>query len=213
MKGTFLLLSIVGITCLLAPKANAQGCDGNACSDVNVTFDGQCYHAKNHGSKHVKVQLDLMSASSSVSKVLAPGEDWRPQVASGACVNVFKGNYHANYANATASTSNVEMKLPSSLSLQEDQPSRPAEQNSDRTCQAKPDNFSKHVIPGVSTRAGSASCVCYCGGQNWNPGAIACMGGFKYVCADRGGNGTNCGWDPVKSGPDQVPCDGGEHCK
>lgn len=56
-------------------------------------------------------------------------------------------------------------------------------------------------------------CKCYCGGKNWDPGSIACMGGFKYRCVDRGGEGTNCGWDPVKQGSDAVRCDGGEHCK
>jgi hypothetical protein len=57
------------------------------------------------------------------------------------------------------------------------------------------------------------SCKCYCGGQSWSPGAIACMGDFKYVCADRNNDGRNCGWDPVKLGPDPVRCDGGEVCK
>ena len=57
------------------------------------------------------------------------------------------------------------------------------------------------------------SCVCYCGGQSWSPGSTACMGGYKYVCNARGANGTNCGWDPLKSGSDPMRCDGGEHCK
>jgi hypothetical protein len=57
------------------------------------------------------------------------------------------------------------------------------------------------------------SCVCACGGRSWGPGMTACMGGFKAVCVDRGGQGRNCGWDPVKKGADQIRCDGGEHCK
>jgi hypothetical protein len=56
-------------------------------------------------------------------------------------------------------------------------------------------------------------CVCYCNGTSWSPGADACMGGWKYRCVDRNNDGTNCGWDPIKQGSDQVPCDGGENCK
>ena len=59
-----------------------------------------------------------------------------------------------------------------------------------------------------------ATCKCYCRDQNWSPGAISCMAGFKYVSVARGNNGTtDCGWDPKKLGKDQIPCDGGEHCK
>jgi hypothetical protein len=57
----------------------------------------------------------------------------------------------------------------------------------------------------------TTSCVCYCGGKSWSPGSIACMGGWKHRCVDAGALG--CGWNPVRSGKDQVRCDGGEHCK
>jgi hypothetical protein len=64
----------------------------------------------------------------------------------------------------------------------------------------------------ADVRAEADTCKCSCGGLDWSPGAIACMGGFKHRCVARAGN-SNCGWDPVMSGSDQVRCDGGEHCK
>jgi hypothetical protein len=60
--------------------------------------------------------------------------------------------------------------------------------------------------------SGDDSCKCYCEGKSWSPGATACMGGYKFRCVDRGSESKNCGWDPVKQGADQVPCDGGENC-
>jgi hypothetical protein len=100
MKRVFLLWSIAAIAGLVAPKAYALRCEGNACGDVKVNYDGQCYHAVNSGSKKVKVDFTPAAGiSSSVSKVLAPGEDWRPQVYGGACLSAFADPYHANYAN------------------------------------------------------------------------------------------------------------------
>jgi hypothetical protein len=66
--------------------------------------------------------------------------------------------------------------------------------------------FLRHSVSGDDT------CKCYCEGKSWSPGVTACMGGFKFRCVDRGNEGKNCGWDPVKEGPDQVACDGGENC-
>jgi hypothetical protein len=66
----------------------------------------------------------------------------------------------------------------------------------------------------ISEAEAQETCKCYCGGQNWSPGAVACMGGLRYVCNARGGGGTtDCGWDPMKSGADFVRCNGGEHCQ
>jgi hypothetical protein len=56
----------------------------------------------------------------------------------------------------------------------------------------------------------SDGCKCYCGGRSWDEGFTACMGGFKYVCAN---TDSNCGWYPMKSGSDPLRCDGNEHCK
>jgi hypothetical protein len=98
MKRVFVLWSTVVIFGLFVPKANAQQCDGNACGDVKVNYDGSCYHAVNSGSKKVRVEFNPLGVTSSVSKVLAPGEDWRPQVYGGACLSAFQGAYHANYA-------------------------------------------------------------------------------------------------------------------
>lgn len=97
MKRVVVLLSIVAASALLVTNAYAQKCDGNACGDVPVTWDGSCYHATNKGSKSVKVEFNPTGVTSSVSKVLGPGEDWKPQVYGGACVNSFKDPYHANY--------------------------------------------------------------------------------------------------------------------
>jgi len=58
----------------------------------------------------------------------------------------------------------------------------------------------------------AAACTCYACGQNWSPGATACMGGFRTLCTDRGGEGTNCGWDNVKQDGNDVRCDGTEKC-
>lgn len=100
MKVAFLLFSTLAITGLLAPKAYAQKCAGNACADVKVNFQDHCYHAVNSGSKKVKVDfIPFGGITSSVSKVLAPGEDWKPQVYGGACLSGFRDPYNANYSN------------------------------------------------------------------------------------------------------------------
>jgi|SRR5579883_846311 len=83
-----------------------------------------------------------------------------------------------------------------------------------RVCSAKAALASAPETSAVAANAAPDTCKCSCGGENWSPGAIACMSGFKHRCVARGGNGTtNCGWDPVKRGTEQVRCDGGEHCK
>jgi hypothetical protein len=64
----------------------------------------------------------------------------------------------------------------------------------------------------TSSSSAIDACKCYCGGQSWSPGSTACMGGFKQRCVDRNSDGTNCGWDTVKQGPEPVRCDGGENC-
>jgi hypothetical protein len=68
------------------------------------------------------------------------------------------------------------------------------------------------LSPSLLSAVDDDTCSCFCGGQSWSPGATACMGGFKFRCVDRGNQGTNCGWDAVKQGSDQVPCDGAENC-
>lgn len=71
-----------------------------------------------------------------------------------------------------------------------------------------------------SSEAVPPPCKCYCGGKGWDPGATACMGGFKMRCNNKpvapgvpGGGGSSCGWDNIKNGKDDVHCDGGEQCK
>jgi hypothetical protein len=98
MKRVVLLCSTLVIAGLLVPKAYSQACDGNACNDVKVNYDGSCYHAVNSGSQMVRVEFSPLGFVSSVSKVLASGEDWKPQLFGGACLSAFKDAYHANYA-------------------------------------------------------------------------------------------------------------------
>lgn len=117
MKRAVFLLSSVAITGLLGTNASALKCEGNACADIKVNFDGHCYHAVNSGSKKAKVDFTPYGGiATSVSKVVGPGEDWKPQVYGGACLSGFVDPYHANYAvNANASTSSGEMNLFSAL--------------------------------------------------------------------------------------------------
>ena len=58
----------------------------------------------------------------------------------------------------------------------------------------------------VNRSPASVSRNCYCNGQNWPEGSIACMGGYKMVCVSNG-------WANKKSGDDPIRCDGHEHCK
>jgi len=73
-------------------------------------------------------------------------------------------------------------------------------------------NLTKDTNESMSSARDSDGCKCYCGGQSWSPGSTACLGGWKYVCVDRSGDGKDCGWDPKKLGSDQLHCDGGENC-
>jgi hypothetical protein len=98
MKSAFLLLSIVAITALLFPKTYVEKCEGNACGDIKVNYDGNCYHAVNTGKKNVKVEFTPAGGiTSKVSRELTPGEDWKPVVYGGYCLSAFTDPYRANY--------------------------------------------------------------------------------------------------------------------
>jgi hypothetical protein len=108
MKRVFLLWSIMAINALFIPTLYAERCEGNACGDVKVNYDGKCYHAVNSGSRKVKVDFTPGGIYSSASRVLAPGEDWKPQLLGGNCMSAYIDPYHANYAdNAKASERRV----------------------------------------------------------------------------------------------------------
>jgi hypothetical protein len=75
-----------------APTAKPVLCEGNACGDVRIWYDG-CYQALNHGTQQVVLILGEWS------KVLSPGEQFTlkdvPKYPS--CPQFFNGNAKANY--------------------------------------------------------------------------------------------------------------------
>jgi hypothetical protein len=100
MKKVFLLWSIVAINVLLIPTLYAERCEGNACGDVKIKYEGGCYHAVNSGSRKVKVEFSPGGIYGTASKVLSPGEDWKPQLLGGNCLSAYIDPYRANYADS-----------------------------------------------------------------------------------------------------------------
>jgi hypothetical protein len=73
----------------------ARKCKGNACSAITITFDDECYTVTNKdGSRKVKVTLSTGPAS--VSKVLKPGKQWKPDIF-GTCIKSFVHPYKAKF--------------------------------------------------------------------------------------------------------------------
>lgn len=89
-----IILAFIGLigTAQGGPREKPVPCDGNACSDVRIWYDG-CYQAVNHGSKQVVLIMGEWS------KVLNPGEQFTlkdvPKYTS--CPQFFNGNARANY--------------------------------------------------------------------------------------------------------------------
>jgi hypothetical protein len=89
-----IILACVGLSGAAqgAPREKPVPCEGNACSDVRIWYDG-CYQAINHGTKQVVLILGEWS------KVLSPGEQFTlkdvPKYPS--CPQFFNGNAKANY--------------------------------------------------------------------------------------------------------------------
>ena len=89
-----IILACVGMTgaAQAAPHVKPVPCEGNACSDVRIWYDG-CYQALNHGKQQVVLILGEWS------KVLSPGEQFTlkdvPKYPS--CPQSFNGNAKANY--------------------------------------------------------------------------------------------------------------------
>jgi hypothetical protein len=75
-----------------APKEKPAPCEGNACGDVQIWYDG-CYQAINHGAKQVVLILGEWQ------KILSPGERFTlkdvPNYKS--CPQSFNGIAKANY--------------------------------------------------------------------------------------------------------------------
>ena len=93
--GCGIILALIGMSGAAqagAPKEKETPCEGNACSDVRIWYDG-CYRAINHGSKQVVLVLGEWQ------KILSPGEEFTlkdvPKYAS--CPQFFNGIAKANY--------------------------------------------------------------------------------------------------------------------
>jgi hypothetical protein len=92
--GCGIILAFVGLsdTAQGAPHETTAACEGNACSDVRIWYDG-CYHAINNGKKQVVLVLGEWQ------KVLSPGERFTlkdlPNYKS--CPQTFDGIAKANY--------------------------------------------------------------------------------------------------------------------
>jgi hypothetical protein len=92
--GCGIILAFVGLsdTAQSAPHETATACEGNACSDVRIWYDG-CYHAINHGKKQVVLVLGEWQM------VLSPGQPFTlkdlPNHKS--CPRTFSGIAKANY--------------------------------------------------------------------------------------------------------------------
>lgn len=68
-----LILAVLVVTSMAGP---ALACDGQACGDVQVSFEAGCYYGTNHGAKRVKLTLGE-GGIGSVSTELDPGEKHR----------------------------------------------------------------------------------------------------------------------------------------
>jgi hypothetical protein len=92
--GCGIILAFIGLsgTSQGAPHEKEAACEGNACSDVRIWYDG-CYQAINHGEKQVVLVLGEWQ------KVLSPGERFTlkdvPKYTS--CPQFFNGIAKANY--------------------------------------------------------------------------------------------------------------------
>ena len=87
-----IVLAFVGVSGTAQTRAKNLPCEGNACSDVRIWYDG-CYQAMNHGAKQVVLILGEWSM------VLSPGEQLTlkdvPKYTS--CPQFFNGVAKANY--------------------------------------------------------------------------------------------------------------------
>lgn len=75
-----------------APQEKSLACQGNACGDVRIWYDG-CYQAVNHGAKQVVLILGQWQ------KVLSPGEQFTLKDVPNykTCPKAYSGIAQANY--------------------------------------------------------------------------------------------------------------------
>jgi hypothetical protein len=67
-------------------------CQGNACGDIQHTYENGCHIVINLGGRRIKASWGIMS------KFLSPGERWPITDISGKrCLQVVVGNFSANY--------------------------------------------------------------------------------------------------------------------
>jgi hypothetical protein len=89
-----MILAFVGVigSAQSGPREKTVPCEGNACSDVRIWYDG-CYQAINRGTKQIVLILGEWQ------KILSPGEQFIlkdvPKYPS--CPQFFNGNAKANY--------------------------------------------------------------------------------------------------------------------
>ena len=81
-----------------ATPAFAISCNGNACGDVELRWDGSCYTVINHGSDRVRVQIGS-GGMGTVKMTLRGGQTSRPIINpfGGGCRTTLGGSMRANY--------------------------------------------------------------------------------------------------------------------
>ena len=91
---TFLISSVT----LISQPAFAISCSGNACSDVNLEWDGSCYTVKNYGGNSVRVQIGNGNTGT-VKMTLRAGQRSNPILNpfGGGCRKTLGGSMRANY--------------------------------------------------------------------------------------------------------------------
>jgi hypothetical protein len=85
----FMVLLMIAMLLVLP----AFACQGNACSDIKPSVNGNCHTLKNVGNKRIRVKW----GDTFGPKDLAPGESWTITNINGACVGWIAGDITANY--------------------------------------------------------------------------------------------------------------------
>lgn len=85
-------VAVSGGACSTTPVAKDVPCEGAACHDVRIWYDG-CYEAANHGQEQVIVTM------SPWSRVVPPGEQitLKSDVKDAPCPKAFYGEVKATY--------------------------------------------------------------------------------------------------------------------
>jgi len=86
-------VSAVCILLLLALARPAAACDGNACGDIQTTWENNCHVVKNRGTHKVNVQWGPFGC------VLWAGDSCQIKNLDGSCIGTIVGDLKATYAN------------------------------------------------------------------------------------------------------------------